>query len=187
MRKGNEYIQVYVSDFLLKIEERVSIINANSSSADLLLGSWGMGEKGDPIFFEETSWSLVYYDMNDLYLQARLPNYQSTQLTNGLASLYGEVGDAGYVITTSFNSGFTPPKSAKKFLKMIQDANSDLVVSEVNPKKFGAKYVVDLTPIDGASTTFWRFLSTEDRLIKMATDDADENRRDYFFDSITIK
>ncbi|CUI16938.1 putative secreted protein [Candidatus Protochlamydia naegleriophila] len=153
-------------------------------TADLTAGGWG---KNDHICEHEgTIWNGVYFDMNGLNFSASIPNYSGTSLQNGIVSINGNVKEDGYVIITSFNSGFTPQKSAKEFAKMIQDANPNYLVNIVECKKLGAKYAVDMIPINSNDTAFWRFLSTNDRLIKMGSDDANANRRLYFFESIFI-
>lgn len=151
---------------------------------NLNAGGWGVTE--EVIDFQDAIWNRAFFDMNDLYFTVLMPHYQSTQLKNGRVMLYGNVGDSGYLIITTFNSGFTPPDSSKKFLKIVQGANPEFVASEVKSKKLGAKYAVDLVPASSVETTFWRFLSTEDRLIQMGTDDTNEKRRQKFFDSMHI-
>lgn len=148
----------------------------------------GWGKTEDVSTYEETTWNGVYFDMNGLYLTASIPNYSGASLQNGLVSIGGEVGEEiAYIITTSFNQGFTPPKSLKEFVKMVQEANPERQVTAVKSKKMGAKYIVDIVPIQSEDKTFWRFLVTEDRLIKMGTDDINDARRTKFFDSIRIK
>ncbi len=158
-----------------------ALLNAPALDA----GGWGTTK--EVVEFENISWQKVFFDMNDLYFTALLPDYQSGQLKNGLVSLYGLVNDHGYLITTGFNGGFTPPSTAKKFVKMVKNANQDFIVTHVDAANLGAKYAVDLIPVNQENSIFWRFLSTEDRLIKMGTEDSNESRRQIFFDSILIK
>ncbi len=144
-------------------------------------GGWGASK--EVIEFENASWDKVFFDMNDLYFTAFLPGYQSAQLSNGLICLYGVVGEAGYIITTSFNPGDAPANSEKKFLKLVQEANPDHIATSINSKKLGVNYAVDLIPVNQDDTAYWRFMATNDRLIKMGTDDDSESRRNNFFDS----
>ena len=147
-------------------------------------GGWGNTEKVTE--YEGTQWNGVYFNLNGLHFDASIPNYSGAVLQNDTASLSGEVGEAGYVIITSFNPGFTPPKSIKKFLKMIQEANPDYTITAIDCKKGGAKYAVDMVPMNQEVTAYWRFFSTKDRLIKMGTADTNENRRLHFFGSMRI-
>ena len=147
-------------------------------------GGWGKTE--EVMEYEGTTWNAVYFNMNGLSFTASIPNYSGTMLQNGIVSLEGKVEeDNGYVIITSLDQGFTTPKSRKKFIKMIQEANPEYTVVSIDSKKLGSKYAVDLIPID-QDAAFWRFLSTDDRLIKMGTADANENRRLNFFESMLI-
>lgn len=163
----------------------LSLLFSMSQASKLEAGGWG---KSEEVFeYEGTMWNGVYFDMNSLSFSASIPNYSGTVLQNGLVSLNGNIEeDAGYVITTSFNPGFTPPKSLQEFVKMIQDANPNYLINVVESKKLGAKYAVDIIPINQEDTAFWRFLSTKDRLIKLGTDDTNANRRLYFFESLYI-
>ncbi|MBA3604178.1 MAG: hypothetical protein H0W50_11210 [Parachlamydiaceae bacterium] len=158
-----------------------ALLNAPALDA----GGWGTTK--EIVESENISWQKVFFDMNDLYFTALLPDYQSGQLKNGLVSLYGLVDDSGYLITTGFNPGFTPPSTIKKFVKMVKDANPEFIVTQVDVANLRAKYAVDLIPVNQEDSIFWRFLSTEDRLIKMGTEDSNEIRRRVFFDSILIK
>jgi hypothetical protein len=154
-----------------------ALLNAPSLDA----GGWGTTK--EVVEFENVSWDKVFFDMNDIYFTAFLPDYQSAQLKDGLICLYGVVGEAGYIITTSFNPGDAPANSAKKFLKIVKEANPEYIVNRVDSKGLGVKFAVDLTPVNQSDTAYWRFMSTNDRLIKMGTDDVSESRRGNFFDS----
>ncbi len=146
---------------------------------------WGKTEEVNQ--FEGVLWNGVYFDMNGLNFIASIPNYAGASMQNGSVSVNGEIDEnTGYVIATALNKGFTPPKSLKEFVKIIQDANPDYIIQTVEAKKLGAKYALDLVPKNQADTAFWRFLATKDRLIKMGTDDTNPNRRLYFFESIHI-
>jgi hypothetical protein len=147
----------------------------------------GWGKTEQVIEFEGTTWNGIYFDLNGLNLTASIPNYSGASLQNGTVSMTGSVGDAGFAILTSMNSGFKPPKTIQEFVKLVQDANPEFVVSAIDPKKFGVKYAVDLAPVNQDETVFWRFLSTKDRLIQLGTADANANRRVYFFDSVFVK
>lgn len=152
---------------------------------NLEAGGWGQRE--DVCEHEGILWNGVFFDMNGIHLSAYLPNYSGTQLQNGIVSLEGNINDTiGYVIITSFNPGFSPPKSLEAFMKLIQDANPTALINPVDAQKFGAKYAIDLIPANPKESSFWRFIATKDRLIKMGSDDINENQRIYFFDSLYI-
>jgi hypothetical protein len=92
-----------------------------------------------------------------------------------------------YVVGTSFYPGYNPSESMFEFVNNIQEAYPDNLVLPVwDYERFGVLYGVDIFPIDETDTCFWRFLSTNDRLIKMRTNDTNENRRLHFFESIYI-
>lgn len=151
------------------------------------LEAGGMGRTDEVYEYEGIAWNGVFFDMNELNFEASIPNYADVVLQNGLVTLRGEAGkDEGYIIVTTFNKGYKTPKSYKEFVKIIQEANPDSIVKEVQYKKSRAKYIVDLIPINKDEADFWRFLCIEDRLIKMGTADANENRRLNFFESMRI-
>lgn len=151
------------------------------------LEAGGWGKTDEVINYEGTSWNGVYFDMNGLHFAAALPNYSGTLLQNGTVSLSGQAqGDARYVIITSFNPGFTPPKSIEGFVKIVQEANPTYSVFAIDAKELGAKYAIDMIPMNNEDVIFWRLISTKDRLIKMGTNDVNENRRLNFFESIYI-
>lgn len=149
-------------------------------------GGWGKTSK--VVEHEETTWNGVYFDMNGLNFIASIPNYAGTSMQNGRVTLKGRIEEEiAYLIMTSFNPGFTPPKKATDFAQMVQEANPSYVVNLVDANKLGAQYAVDLIPLDQEEDPiFWRFVSTNDRLIQMANNDTNENRRLYFFDSLYI-
>lgn len=154
-------------------------------TTNLEAGGWG---KTEEIFQHEgTTWNGVFFDMNGLNFLASIPNYSGTVFQNGIVNLKGNIKeDIGYVITTSFNPGFTPPKTAQEFAKMIQNANPSYLINIISSENLGARYAIDMIPINQEDTIFWRFLSTTDRLIKMGTNDTNENRRLYFFEGLYI-
>lgn len=157
-----------------------------SQTSNLEAGGWGQTKE---VFeYEGILWNGVYFDMNKLKFSASIPNYSGTILQDGLVFLQGEIEeDIGYVIIVSFDSGFIPPKSTQEFVKMIQEANPNYIVNVIDSKKLGAKYAVDLIPINQKDdTAFWRFLATKDRLIQAGTDDSNESRRLYFFNSLHV-
>lgn len=154
-------------------------------TSNLEAGGWGKTEE----VFEHggVMWNRVYFDMNQLNFSASLPNYSGTLLQNGVVFLKGCVNtEANYVINTSLNANYTPPKLIKEFVEMVQEANPDYIVHAIDSKKLGAKYGVDLIPINQETTVFWRFLSTNNHIIMMGTDDVDEQRRFYFFENLSI-
>lgn len=151
------------------------------------LEAGGWGKTDQQIQYEGTKWNGVYFDNNGLYFNASVPNSSGTSLQNGLVTFQGSIGnDIGYVITTTFNPGYTPPASLNEFVKIVQEANPSYIVTAIDAKALGAKYAVDMIPKSQDGTAFWRFLTTKDRLIKMGTDDDNGNRRYFFFESIYI-
>lgn len=158
------------------------VFNPSSS-----LEAAGWGNTKEVINHEGVNWNSVYCNLDGIKLKAKIPNYSGAILQNNIVSLSGEVDEAGYVIITTYNEEFTPPKSQKEFVKLIQEANKSYVVKAVSGKKLGAKYAVDLIPAEEDTTAYWRFLSSDNRLIHMGTDDTNENRRMYFFKNISVK
>ncbi|MDB6081090.1 MAG: putative secreted protein [Chlamydiia bacterium] len=155
-------------------------------TAHLEAGGWGKTDKA--FEHEGVKWNSVYFDMNGLDFIASIPNYSGAALQNNDATIRGNANEkVGYAIVSPFNPDFTPPKSLKKFIKMVQQSNPDYTVKAVNAKKLGAKYALDLTPKSTNEKTFWRFVSTHNRLIQMVTEDTNESRRFYFFDSLRIQ
>lgn len=153
--------------------------------SSLEAGGWGKTE--EVLEYEGTSWNGVYFDMNGLSFTASIPNFSGAIMKNSETYLKGQVTEgAMYIIATSMNPGFKPPKTLKEFVKIIQDANPTCSVIAVNTKKAGVKYAVDIMPIKQEDTTFFRFISTKDRLIKMGTEDVNANRRHHFFESLNI-
>lgn len=147
------------------------------------------GKKDSAGEFEGASWDEVFCDIEGLYFTASMPNYTSAILDKGAVVIRGKVGyEAGYIIITPFNKGFKPPKDVQEFIKLIQNNNPEYIVSHVEAKPFGAKFAVDLVPVDLAkNNTYWRFLSTKNRLLKMGTTDLNEQRRIHFYESMSAK
>ncbi len=157
---------------------------AHTSSLDA--GGWGKTD--EVVIYEEMSWNGVYFDMNGLNFSALIPNYSGTTLANGSVAIRGDVGkNSGYLISTSFSPAFNPPASAQEFTRIVQEANPDYLVIAIDSTKLGAKYAVDMVPSDSKNNVYWRFLCTNDRLVRMGVDDANENRRFNFFESIYIR
>lgn len=146
----------------------------------------GWGKKDTVTQHEGIAWNEAYLDLTGLYLHASIPQYSGGSFSNGAVALKGKAHDFSYTIQTSFNPGFTPPGSLDEFVQLVQEANAKCQVIAVDSQKFGSKYVVDIMPHDIKESDFWRFLVTEDRLIKMGTDDLDAQRRQIFFDSVHI-
>ena len=183
------YLNKFVSSFSSKVSiflfSAFIIICSTLQTTDLQAGGWG---KTSEVFERDgIVWNEVYIKLEGLNVLASIPNYSSGIFQNGIVALEGGIEESGYVIETTYNSGFKPPKSKKEFIRMIQEANPEYVVKGINSKKQGSKYAVDLIPINQELTAYWRFLSTKDRLVKMGTDDAHENRRLSFFDSLHIE
>lgn len=148
----------------------------------------GWGPTGRVTEHEKVSWDRIHCELDDMKLKAWIPNYSGSNFQDNTISLNGQVDeDKGYVIQTSYSRNFAPPKSQKKFVKLIQDANKSYDVKAVDGKNFGAKYVVDLIPAQKDVTAYWRFISTKDRLIQLGTDDTNKKCRQHFFDSISIE
>lgn len=154
------------------------------SASHLEAGGWGKTDK--QIENEGILWNEVYFDMNGLFFSAFIPNYSNAMMRNGMITFNGNTGDGLYLITTSFNPGFTPPKTIEQFVRLIQDANPQYKITVADAKRVGAKYVLDMTPMH-QEDSFWRFIATRDRLIKMGTGDKNENRRSQFFESLVIR
>lgn len=112
----------------------------------------------------------------------------SENIQEGYASLPGIMADnVRYVIGTSFYPEYNPPESNFEFLNIVQEAYPDNLILPINNcESLGVLYGVDILPLDEEDTCFWRFLSTNDRLIKMRTNDTNENRRRNFFECIQI-
>jgi hypothetical protein len=157
----------------------------NGLSPQLEAASWGKTK--EVTNYENVNWTKVYCDLDEINFTADVPNYSYASLQNNDVNFNGEIDHAGYVISTSFSSNFTPPKSQDAFLKEVQDANKSYRVKAVDAKKLGAKFAVDLIPKEEGVTAYWRFLATKNRLVQLGTDDTNKNRRLYFFDGISIK
>lgn len=166
--------------FSLSIFILFSIIQTNNLQAA------GWGKTKEVFECEGIVWNRVFLNLDSLDTVASIPNYSGASFQNGDVFLRGKVEDMGYLIETSYHPNFNPPESKKDFIQMIQSANPNCTVTAVNSKKQGANYAVDLIP-NQENMAFWRFLSTNDRLIKMGTDDTNENRRFTFFDSLFIE
>lgn len=152
------------------------------------LEAGGWGKTRETVLFEGTKWNCVYYDMNKLSFTALMPHYSGAVLNNDVASLSGKVkGEGNYVITTSVNQKFSPPKTEKMFVKAIKKANPGFTVKAVDGSVLGVRFAVDMCQKKQENATFWRILSTRDHLIKMGTNDLNVNRRNNFFNSIKIK
>lgn len=146
---------------------------------------WGKNEQ--IVELEGVQWNEVCFDTNELYFLAYIPNYSGTAFRNGVVSLNGVIeGTIGYVITSSASPGFSPPNSVDELVEMIQEDNPSYLVQAVDSQKLGVNYAVDMIPTNQEDTAFWRYLVTNAHLIQMGTDDPNENRRVYFFDSLNL-
>jgi hypothetical protein len=149
-------------------------------------GGWGKTE--EVVEFEKAAWNGVYFDMEEMNLTAAIPNYSGAIFRNGEISVRGKVEPrAAYIITTSYNPEYEPPQTIDEFIVIVQEVNPDFYVTVNASYEFGAKYAIDLVPIKQEDLFFWRFLCTNNRLIKMGTNDANEARRTYFFNNIKIR
>lgn len=157
-----------------------SLLNASCLEA----GSWGKTEEA--IEFEGTTWNGAYVDVNGLYFTASIPNYSGVSLINNDISFRGHVSFlSGYFIFAPFNPDL-PSQTEAEFVQMIQDFHPNYIVTSVDAKSLGAKYAVDLFPTKKEDSLFFRVLSTNNRLILLVTNDANDNRRSHFFNSIYI-
>jgi hypothetical protein len=147
----------------------------------------GWGKTKEVMEYEGESWNSVYLDMNKLYFTAFIPNYSGATLQNSNVSITGQVKkDISYVITTPYDLKFNSPKTARDFIKIIQNANPDFIVTAIEGKKLRTKYGADLRPKKPGDTVFWRIVFAHNRLINMGTNDSNENRRHKFFESIRV-
>jgi hypothetical protein len=152
-------------------------------TTDLQAAGWGKTKEA--LEYEETMWNKCYLDLGGMHVLASIPNYSSGRLFNDTVSLHGQINeDIGYVIETTYNTLFDPPESAQEFVRIVQDNNPDYAVNEIDSKKQGAAYAVDLIPLNPKEKTYGRYLFINDRLVMMVTEDINENRRLYFFDSL---
>lgn len=148
-------------------------------------GGWGKSE--EVVDFEGAKWNGVFFDMNGLHFLASIPNYSGSTLQNGNIQFKGSVGTSGYSIVTTLNAAYTPPRTLAEFVKLVQEANPNAIVVAVDGSGSGAKYAVDILPKNQEEDgSFWRFLSTKDRIVRMGTIDTNETRRFHFFESIYI-
>jgi hypothetical protein len=160
-----------------------------SPIGSLLAHGWGKSDEVVHQYGEgNLTWNNVYYDMQGLSFTSLFPGYENTHLQNGGVVMFGSpVENTHYVILTTLNAAFKTPKTVKAFVKLIKEANSDYIVNPIECEEFGAQYAVDLVPKSKKVTAFWRFLVSNNRLVKMGTDDIHEENRLYFFQSIFIK
>jgi hypothetical protein len=151
------------------------------------LHAGGFGKADDGVIFEGDRWFGVFFDMNGISFTASMPNYSGASIGNGWAVMTGQTNDnAAYLIETTLNPGFTPPKTLIEFVRLIQDANPDYIVIPIDPGHLGAKYVVDMIPNSPVAKAYWRYLSTKNRIVKMGTNDTKYSRCLLFFESIHI-
>lgn len=165
-----------VSIFLTLFALQISTLEA---------ASWGDTEEVSE--YEGIIWNGVYFDLNGLYFTASIPNYSGASLINDEVMVRGNADEnLGYGILTTFNGEYIPQASLKKFIKYIEKGNPGYIVSAIDARRFGAKYVVDLVPTDVNNHLFVRFFCTKNRIIQMGTIDTNLNRRAFFFDSLLI-
>lgn len=145
------------------------------------------GKTKETANYEGAAWNEIYFDTEGFNFKAFIPNYSGSALNNNLMSLKGTINEnVAYIVITSENPNFKTPKSKQEFVNMVQEANPTATVCLVDPKKQNAKFVVDLIPKNPSEIIFWRFLAVKNRLVKMGTNDTNEIRRQYFFDSLKI-
>lgn len=166
----------------------ISAIFLFSSISPLEAGGWG--QTGQVVDCDGIPMTGFYFDLNGLSFEANVPLDSQTCLIGGNVSVEASIdGNILYVIRTPFQGGFKPHKNVKEFIKAIRTIfpDGDVSASQANVKKFGAKYIAEVTIKKEEMTIFWRCLATKDRLILMGTNDPKANRRTYFFDGIKIK
>jgi hypothetical protein len=169
-----------ISIFLFSI---FIIVFSVIQTTDLQAAGWGKTKEA--FEHEGTMWNKAYLDLEGLHVVASIPNYSSGRLFNDTVSLHGQINkDIGYVVETTYNTLFNPPESIQEFIQIIQENNPDHSVNEIDSKKQGAAYAVDLIPLNQEYKTYGRYLFINDRLVTMVTEDVNENRRLYFFDSL---
>lgn len=155
-------------------------------SSGLEAAGWGKTSKEYTLDGE--TWNGAYIELQGLNLTADIPNFDGSRLVNSDVYLTGKAGQNvyTYIIQTSYNKGFTPPKSQQLFTQQVQDANPGCQILPVDAKSIGAKYAVDV--ITAANPPeYWRYISTKDRLIYMGTDDQEPSRYLNFLNSVRIK
>lgn len=148
-------------------------------------GGWGKTEATKD--FEKCRWNEVYFDMNDCFFRALLPNYTSAEMRNMDVSFFGQAEGNAYAIIIGLNEDFPTPKSQQEFLKIVEKANPDHQVVLVEVRKSWMKFAVDLTPKTGKENTYWRMIAGKNRLVKMGTIDSNASRRKFFFESLKGK
>jgi hypothetical protein len=162
------------------------------SSLEAASCNCGWGTTGKTLKFEGTDWDEIYFNMNGLDFQALIPGYDSAMIEEETIGLSGFLSDGKgnafvYLINTTMNPTIDAPDTEAEFVEFVKQAFDTHNVKAVSPKKFGAKYVVDLTPKVSTATDNWRILCTKDRLIMKVTNDPNAKRRANFFDNIRIK
>lgn len=170
---------------LVNIKRIITCILTLISPLILEAGGWGKLE--DEIIFEGSRWKDVYIDIDDLYLEASIPNYAKDAFRDGNIYLQGKTGPySSYVITTSYAPEFASPRGVEDFYRTIYESYPGYSMIIVHDKSLGGLHVLDLVPSHSNNVVYWRFLCTKNRLIKMGTTDPNPTCRIYFFDSIHI-
>jgi hypothetical protein len=154
------------------------------------------GTTGNVSRFEKIVWDEVYGDLNGLKFTAWMPGYHEDEIDNEMLLFDGQVvyGEKSYeyyvyFLTTYFLPNKGLPFKEDELINVLQLLHPNHAAKSIKPKKYGAKYVVELTPksTDGHIENYYRYICTKDRLIKLSTEDENSNRRQRFFDSIKIK
>lgn len=186
-----------INCFSLIIIVFIALLQASGLHAD----GWERTE--DVATFEEVDWDQVQGDFNGLTFSAMIPSYETEYSWDDGEYSYGEEThihgkvesetheyDYYYYIDTTLSSTIAPVKQ-ETFLKVMQFIKPEFTANVVDPKAYGARYVVDLTPnsdehIFSCGYFYKRYLYTKDRLITLRTDDENSARRANFFESIKI-
>jgi hypothetical protein len=155
-------------------------------AAETVLEAGGWGSQGEAFEQAGEQWKEVYFDMNDLYFTANIPNYSGTSLSGAIVRINGvDSEEATYCIITPFNKGFDAPKSSEAFIEMLESAFTDFTITEIDGKPFGAIFAADL--LSNESNEAWRILIIDAHFLKLGTNTTDEEKRALFFESILIQ
>lgn len=141
-----------------------------------------VGTTGETFEYENVLWHEMLHDkLHGKYkikFHAQIPNPYQILEQRGTLSIDGVTNEGRYQITV-LNDSFV---SLEKWLITIQKAwgpHYQINLIEVA----GATCAVDLIPTRPQDTEFARFLAVDNRVIRMMTDDQNENRQAYFFNS----
>ncbi len=152
--------------------------------ANLEAGGWG--KRGTAVDEQGITWAKAFYEINDLHFEFTMPNFSGIELQNGVISATGSSPGTEYAVATAFNPQFASCGTLEENLEAMQNSMPDFQFVEVDAKKLGAKFAIEMIPVSAEVNVYNRFLFTETRLITMSTNDGDEFRRLYFFNSFFL-